>query len=141
MADGTVPGASWTQVAASALGGNPNGLSGQSNTPSSISQVVQALLASKAQQTPGGVAATPSMPSQQNSLGTYEGNVATPANPYNNGVYGMQPQSGTSSSYAAQPNSAQPPNPFGGTPPVPYNDPTMSALFMPPPSWATSQTN
>ena len=136
MADATVPGASWTQVAASMLGGNPNGLSGQTNNPSSISQVVQALLASKAQQAPGVASGSPT-PSPQNSLGTYEGNVATSANPNNNGVYGMQPQSGTSSSYAAQP-----PNPFGqGTSAVPYNDPTMSALFMPPPSWASSQTN
>ena len=138
----TTPAYSPYQGVSQLLGGTQSGGQGAAYSPTQgVSQIVQALLASKAQQTPGGVAATPSMPSQQNSLGTYEGNVATPANPYNNGVYGMQPQSGTSSSYAAQPNSAQPPNPFGGTPPVPYNDPTMSALFMPPPSWATSQTN
>ena len=121
MADSTtVPGASWTQVATSLLGGNPNGFAAQ--TPG---QIAQSLLATKAQQAP--IAASPAQatPSPQNSLGTYEGNIPTPANPYSNGQYGM-PSSGSSTS---TPNST----PFQQFPqnmsPVPYLDPSIMALF------------
>jgi hypothetical protein len=127
MADITTPAYSWTQGLAQLLGGGNNNQNNQTNQ----NQLVQALLAQQAQR--GGGVLPSSTPAQSNT-GTYEGNIPSAANPYNNGQYGMQPQSGTSSSAAAIPT-----NPFTqGAPAVPYlngpfsnppMDPTMAALF------------
>jgi hypothetical protein len=80
-------------------GGQQSG-QGQGN----IAQIVQALLAQRAQKSPGVVTAP----------GTYEGNIPTQANPYSgSGQYGM---------------------PGDGQSAVPYADPATQALFAQPPS-------
>jgi hypothetical protein len=65
-------------------------------------------------------------------LGSFEGNVASPANPYNNGTYGMPGQD--PSQGGAPPPPTQDPAFSGGASAVPYTDPTMQALFSQPPT-------
>jgi hypothetical protein len=77
--------------------------------------------------------------------GTYEGNIASPANPYANGQFGMQhqaqsgiplPQPRPPTAPQATPTYGAPPVPFPGTSGVnaPQANPTMQALFSQPPS-------
>lgn len=95
-------------------------------------------------------------------LGRYEGQVASPANPFSQGTYGMQSDPSNAATSNVSPSMTQataPPSPWGGgaqpvpytgastapapqasaTPwgsgaqPVPYTDPTMTALFSQPP--------
>jgi hypothetical protein len=88
-----------------------------------IGNMVHALLQQiKKNQNPGG-------------LGSFEGNVASPANPFNSGpgggTYGMP---GQDPSQGGAPQAPQDPAFSGGASAVPYTDPTMQALFSQPPT-------
>lgn len=62
-------------------------------------------------------------------LGRFEGQVASPANPFTQGTYGMQ------SPQMPPAQATAPPSPWGANAqPVPYADPTMAALFSQPPT-------
>lgn len=128
MADGfDTPAYSWTQGLASMMGQHPSGTpaTGTNPNPAAGANMVAALIRKMRGDTPG--------------MSSYEGGVASPANPFNSGTFGMPasplpPQAqGSPPPFTGQmPPQAQG-GPFSqGMGPVPFLN--QSALFSQPPS-------
>jgi hypothetical protein len=134
-----LPGAGQSAPQAQTQPGQPQDPYG--NNP--IAMLVKALLQKSAIQP--GQGATPAATSLgNNTQGTYEGNIATPANPQIGGQFGMQhqaqsgiplPQPRPPTAPQTAPTYGAPPVPFPGTSGVnaPQANPTMQALFSQPP--------